>query len=351
MAFGIIFATSGCLGTVSTPSNNGGGSGGGSAGGSGAVAGGGGSVAGGGGTTSGSGVSGTISADATWTGVVEVSDSVTVASGVTLTIADGALIKVATGKGIIVNGTLKLAGSAAVGVKLQPDPMPGSWDGIQIMQGGSLAGSYAELDYSSTAVTCATGAAACAADHLSVMNFSSLGMMISSSATFDHLTLESGGGGGLYVSAGASDLVKVTNSIFHATGGDAVTADSGNFTFQFNHSYGNGGATPLVHCASHLDTTGTLLVDHNDFDDATYGFMASNMNPQSKVNYNNYSGNAFAYGPASGAIDAGADLSKNYWGSATPPTIMGNTTNQKSAQGMPVDAFYTTPVTGTGPQP
>jgi hypothetical protein len=329
----------------------GGGSGGSGGGGSGGSGGGGVGGSGGGGSGGSSGsISGAISHDTTWSGLVSLSDVVTVNAGVTLTIADGALIKIASGKGLVVNGTLKITGSATTGVKLQPDPMPGSWSGVQVAAGGTLAASYAELDYADTAITCATGAAGCAGVHLQLLNFGSLGMMISSSATFDHLKVENGGGGGIYVTAGASDTVKVTNSIFHATGGDAVTADSGNFTFQYNHSYGNGGATPQVHCASHFDTTGTLLVDHNNFDGSTYGLMGSNMNAQSKVNYNNFTGNTYEYGPASGALSAQADLSKNYWGSASAPVLMGNNSNQK-VNNLPADAFFGATVPGTGPQP
>jgi hypothetical protein len=326
------------------------GSGSGGGGGSGGPADGSGGSGGSPGSSGGTNASGTLSANTTWSGLTSVTGDVTVAKGATLTIAAGALVKFSAGKALIVNGSLKVVGTAASLVTMQPDPLPGSWGGVQVSAGGSAQISYATLNYPQTALTCSTGAAACNADHTNVTNYSGLGIMLQSSATLDHVKVENGGGGGLYAVAGATDTVKVTNSIFHATGGDAVTSDSGNFTFQFNHSYGNGGGTPQVHCACHFDTMGTLLVDHNDFDDTSVGFMASNMGDLSKVNYNNFSANAEVWSPASGNVNAKADLSKNYWGSATAPVIGGNTTNQK-VNGLPADAFYTAKVMGTGPQP
>jgi hypothetical protein len=355
LACGLALLASACTTTAYdvTGQGGGGGSPGGSADNPGA--GGGGSGGSGGGSNPGPGgmgmtVSGAIASNTTWSGLVNATGDVTVNQGAILTIDAGALVKFAANKALIVNGTLKVTGSAASLVTLQPDTLPGNWGGIQVAAGGSVNVSYATLTYAQTALSCATGAAGCAADHMTVTNFSGLAMTIQSSATFDHIKVENGGSGGIYAIAGANDTVKITNSIFHATGGDAVTSDSGNFTFQFNHSYGNGGSTPQVHCACHFDTTGLLLVDHNDFDDTSVGFMASNMADGSKINYNNFSANAQVWSPASGNINAKADLSKNYWGSATPPTIGGNTTNQK-VNGMPVDAFYTATVPGTGPQP
>jgi hypothetical protein len=93
-----------------------------------------------------------------------------------------------------------------------------------------------------------------------------------------------------------------------------------------------------------------LLVDHNDFTGSSVGFMASGMNAMSKVNFNNFNGNASVYSPPGTAtLSPSADLSKNYWGGA-PPNLAPNTTNQRNAQGLPTDAYYDNAVMGTGPR-
>ena len=72
-----------------------GGTGGG--GGTGGTGGGGTGGSGGGSGATGADKSGTLSADDTWTGAINVTGDVTVAAGVTLTISDGALVQVAAG--------------------------------------------------------------------------------------------------------------------------------------------------------------------------------------------------------------------------------------------------------------
>jgi hypothetical protein len=357
LTFGLLLVASGCTSTAYDPGSGGGGSAGsggggsaGSGGGGGGSAGTGGGGGGGGGVAAGTEQSGPLAADATWTGLNHVTGDVTIASGATLTIDAGALVQFDAGKAIIVNGSIKVTGTTASTVNFAPLQMPGSWAGIEVNAGGSAAISYADLAMPATGISCAAGAAACAADHVKIHDYSSLGLSIQSAAAFSYLDVEKGSSGGLYVNAGAADTVTVTDSIFHITGGDAATCDGGNLTFQYNKSYGNGGTTPGQHCACHFNSMGTMLIDHNDFTDSTYGFMASNMNATSKVNNNNFTGDMNSYGTAGTNINAMADLSKNYWGAATAPVIGGNTTNQKDGQGMPADAFYATAVLGTGPR-
>jgi hypothetical protein len=357
LAFALLLVASGCSSTAYEPGggmNNGGGggTGGGGSGGAGGSGGGGSAGSGGGGGSAGGGAakSGTLSADEMWSGLIHVTGDVTVASGVTLTIAAGTLVQFDAGKAIVVNGTLTVSGTSASNVAFAPLQMPGSWAGVEVNAGGKATISYADMAMPSTGITCASGAAGCAGDHLKIHDYSAMGLSIAAAATFDYLDVEKGGAGGIYVNAGAADTVKVTDSTFHVTGGDAVICDAGNLTFQYNSSYGNGGATPGQHCACHFASTGTMLIDHNDFNDSTYGSMLSGMNAMSKVNNNNFSGDQIAYGTAGTNVSAMADLSQNYWGSATPPIIGGNTTNQKSAQGLPANAFYTSPVAGTGPR-
>ena len=356
LAFGLILIVSGCTTTAYDPGTGGGGGGGAGGGGSAGSGGGGTAGSGGGGSGGGSGggvgadKSGTLSADETWTGAINVTGDVTVASGVTLTIADGALVQVAAGKAILVQGTLKIAGTSATGVIFTPNPTPGTWDGIQVQSGGAATISYAQLKYPTTGLSCATGAATCAMDHSGVLNYSSTGLSIQAPAAFDHITVDTGGSGGIVIAGGASDTITITDSIFHHTGGDAVIMDSGNVTLQYSHVYGDmTGGNAGVHCATHIATMGVVLEDHNIFEDANYGLMASGMAATSKINLNNFVGygsgsTGGAYSPAGATtITPGVDLTNNYWNGQAPPTNTGTT--------LVSTTYQTAMVPGCGPRP
>ncbi len=355
LAFGLLLVVSGCVSTAYDPGSGGGGSagsGGGGTGGSGGGSAGSGGSGGGGGTTGGVGTdkSGPLTADETWSGAITVSGDVTVNAGVTLTIADGALVQIAAGKAIIVQGTILVQGTSATGVTFTPNPTPGTWDGIQVQSGGSATISYATMSYPTTGLTCATGAATCAMDHSKIQNYSSVGLSIQVPATFDHITVDTGGSGGLIITAGANDTVTITDSTFHHTGGDAVVADSGNMTLQYSHIYGDMvGGSAGVHCATHIATLGLVLADHNILEDANYGLMASDMAATSKINLNNFigygsGGTGGAYSPAgANTVNPGVDLSNNYWNGQAPPTNTGTT--------KVTTTYQATMVPGCGPRP
>ena len=356
LAFGLVLIVSGCVSTAYDPGTAGGGSGGTGGGGSAGSGGGGTAGSGGGGSGGGSGggvgmdKSGTISADETWTGAINVTGDVTVAAGVTLTVADGALVQIAAGKAILVQGSIKVNGTSAGGVTFTPNPTPGTWDGIQVQMGGSAAISYAQLKYPTTGLSCAAGSASCAMDHSKVLNFSSTGLLMQAPATLDHLTVDTGGSGGVVINAAAGETVTITDSTFHHTGGDAVIADSGNMTLQYSHMYGDMvGGNAGVHCATHIATKGVVLADHNILEDANYGLMASDMDATSKINLNNFIGygtgtNGGAYSPAGATtITPGVDLTNNYWNGQAPPTNTGTT--------LTTTMYQTTQVPGCGPRP
>ncbi|HEY2743854.1 MAG TPA: right-handed parallel beta-helix repeat-containing protein [Polyangia bacterium] len=353
-AFGLALAVTGCTTTAYDPGSGGsGGTGGGGSAGSGGGSGSGGSGGGGGGSSTGgvgSDKSGTLSADETWSGAITITGDVTVAAGVTLTIADGTLIQVAAGKALLVAGTLLIQGTSATGVSFTPNPTPGTWDGIQVQMGGAATISYTTLNYPTTGLSCAAGVATCALDHSKVLNYGSVGITLMGPATIDHVTVDTGGSGGLLVQGGASDTVTITDSIFHHTGGDAVIADAGNMTLSYSHIYGDMvGGNAGVHCATHIATSGLIMADHNILEDANYGLMASNMTATSKINYNNFlnygSGSTGgAYSPSTGAlITAGVDLTNNYWNGQAPPTGTGTT--------LTTTMYQTTQVPGCGPRP
>jgi hypothetical protein len=281
----------------------------------------------------------TATGTTTWTGLVNLTGTTLVDTGTTVTVAPGAMITVAPSASIIVKGTLQVQGTAASKVIFAPAQQGMSWGGIIADVGGSIDVKYADITYTTVPISCKAGAAQCKASYAQLLHYTGYGMQISENATFDHMRVEFGGGDGIVFNGTAAQTVTITDSTFHATGGDSIVANgAGNLTFQFNHVYGDGGITTTAsgqHCACHFGSTGTMLIDHNIFEKSQVGFMAGGMNGTSKVIYNNFASNPEAAYSGLGAINAAADLSHNYWGVAPPakpnPDITGNTTNQGAA--------------------
>ena len=92
---------------------------------------------GGGGSGSGSGsgegegIAGDITADATWTGTTRIKGATTIKPGVTVTVEAGTTLNFAGTAGLLVEGTLTVAGTSAAQVNLVPET--GSfWSGIEV---------------------------------------------------------------------------------------------------------------------------------------------------------------------------------------------------------------------------
>lgn len=103
---------------------------------------------GGGGSGSGSGggdgISGTIAADATWTGVVNITAQTVIAAGVTVTVEPGATINFkAGGVGVNVAGILDVQGTKAAPVTIGPEVAGGFHGGFTVPTGGELRLTYA----------------------------------------------------------------------------------------------------------------------------------------------------------------------------------------------------------------
>jgi hypothetical protein len=287
---------------------------------------------------------GTISTDTTWMGAVNVTTDVTVAAGATLTVNPGTVVNVAQGFAITVSGVLRVLGTQAAPVVWNPQVSGQAWKGVTVAQGGSATISYANIDTTNTPFTCAQGALSCKVDHANMVHYTGVGAMLSAQATLDYVNVELGGSDGILETAPTGAVVTITNSTFHTTGGDAIVVTTGDLTFNHNKVYGdvkNGG--PGLHCANHFNgTAGTMLVDHNDFYNTTYGLMASGMGSASKIVSNNFYDNSIAWGEASSTgVNPAVDLTNNYWGGAAPPPITGNSKTTP---------YSTTLIAGTGPQ-
>jgi hypothetical protein len=89
-------------------------------------------------------VTGVISADATWSGTVRIGAAAAIAPGVTVTAMPGTRIQFQAGAGLTLQGTLKVAGSSAQKVTLEP-ASGATFGSLAIPSGGKLDLSYAVM--------------------------------------------------------------------------------------------------------------------------------------------------------------------------------------------------------------
>ncbi|MFA4906715.1 MAG: right-handed parallel beta-helix repeat-containing protein [archaeon] len=106
------------------------------------------------------GLKGSITKDAYWSGQVITSDNLVLNNGSTLTINPGVNVKVATGKKIIVNGTLIAQGTSAnhiVFTSNSSTPSAGDWYGIRFEDSSNDANcilKYCDIKYAQYGVYC-----------------------------------------------------------------------------------------------------------------------------------------------------------------------------------------------------
>ncbi|MFH0989297.1 MAG: right-handed parallel beta-helix repeat-containing protein [bacterium] len=96
-------------------------------------------------------VSGSITADTTWTGTV-VADSVYLPAGKTLTIQPGTIIKFTAGKTLVIAGVLNANGTSASRIVFTSNagtPAAGDWNGIEIQASANSASilNYCTIEY------------------------------------------------------------------------------------------------------------------------------------------------------------------------------------------------------------
>jgi len=98
-------------------------------------------------------ISGTIASNTTWSGVVNVTGTVTINSGVTLTILPGTVVIFASGTQLIINGILNANGSASQRIAFDRSASTGTWGGIRFNNITSYSSiSYCDIANASTAI-------------------------------------------------------------------------------------------------------------------------------------------------------------------------------------------------------
>ncbi len=94
-------------------------------------------------------MSGTISSDTTWSGIINVTETITVNAGITLTIAPSSSIEFSSGTSLVVNGTLNAQGdsdSSRILFTSASAATPGSWNYVQVNSGNSIF-KYCTFEY------------------------------------------------------------------------------------------------------------------------------------------------------------------------------------------------------------
>lgn len=124
-----------------------------------------------------------ISSDTTWeagTGPYRVVKTVTVGSDATLSIQSGVTVEVAEGASIVVDGDIDVQGSAedpVVFTSSKPSPQPGSWGTIELQgpYSRSFVFRHAEIEYATTGLTL-TGGQRLLLEHVEIGNSSEAGI-------------------------------------------------------------------------------------------------------------------------------------------------------------------------------
>ena len=252
-------------------------------------------------------VSGTISQNTIWAGNISVTGSVTINSGVTLSIAPNTVVSFAQGTSLVVYGKILAIGSSGKTIEFTSS---GTWSGITIS--GSNANSsildYCNVDkvltYGGSAVT-VNGATGVAIKHSIISNNVNYGTR------------------GIYLaSAGNPELFANTIS---GNGGDGVLFYNTNGNFYANTVIGN--SANGVNCSyssPSFGKTGWYAYSGNNLiTGGTWGIYAyASSYPLVGSYASSYFGYNSIYGNSSGRVLAGGNSSvaaeSCWWGSSSP---------------------------------
>jgi hypothetical protein len=216
-------------------------------------------------------IAGEIAKSTTLSGIVTVTDSLTIDAGVTLTLAPDTTLLIATGKSITVKGTLLGQGQSGKPVRLRAKTPAGagSWGSLLVQNGGTVTLTYAELHDASTAFQ-ASGGSTFSIDHLLID--SSLGMLLlQSSGSISHAVLHGLG------TPQQSDPVVVQDASPHLTdvlidsanqGADMVAVNGATSGPVFDHV-----EVTQSHCAFHFNEGSKATISGSYVHDNVYGLM------------------------------------------------------------------------------
>jgi hypothetical protein len=264
-------------------------------------------------------VGGTIAADTTWSGDLAVA-STTVNAGVTLTIAAGTQLHMASGAGIIVKGTLKVTGTDAQKVAFSPSAA--DWSGVSVSAGGKLDLAHASLTKAGTAIECGSGALGCAIDHATITgNLTS--MHLAAPTTITRSLVEKSSGNSINLGVGAD--VTITDTDMKTAGGDIIVQSGGKL--KVDYSTIGEVIDSYEHCGIHINSAETLIIEHTEIHSNVYGAMIGGTNG-ARINFSNWRDNSTDISAI--GTNTALNLTKNYW-SGTPPSALGDTSQAEAA--------------------
>ena len=258
-----------------------------------------------------------------WSGRVEMSGDVTIASGQKLEICPGTTIGPAASSRLIVKGELAISGSRESMVTFDT----ASWGGIQIE--GKLTGGYVSM---SGAGVCINGKAGSQIELVAgMLNGCGQGFSLENGARFDRVTVL--GGSSVYVRGGLLTMIDSTVDLRHPLQGpDGMVFSAGGVNFDHVRIAG-------CHCPIHMGRApeGTSITN-SVFDGGSVPVMIANTS--GIFTGNNVNGGSPQLMDIGGniALDAGG----NYWGGGRAITTGSGYTN--------LDDFSTTPIEGAGPR-
>lgn len=213
-------------------------------------------------------ISGSIGADTTWAGALQLKGFVTIEPGVTVTVDPGANITVATGASIDVEGTLAVAGEKGNVATIASAPGE-FWLGVQV------AGTY----------TMSYGVQS--------------------------------GGSIITMAPGAS--VTVTDSELSAALGDFLIMNGGSMDVEFsNVGLASGDHT---HCNMHVNEAASITFTHNVNRGVPYGLMLY-AGTGANFTHNNWIGNVYDVEPQPAGTGS---FNESYFEKGIPPGVTGST--------------------------
>jgi len=213
-------------------------------------------------------ISGTIDADTTWTGDLQLKGNVLINSGVTVTVDPGTNITVATGASIDVEGTLAVNGEKGNVATIASAPGQ-FWLGVQV--GGTYTMTYGAQS------------------------------------------------GGAIITMSSSAKVTITDSSVSAALGDFLILNGGTMDVEFsNVGLASGDHT---HCNMHVNETSGITFTHNVNQGVPYGLM---LYAGTGVNFthNNWIGNVTDVEPQPGGTGS---FNESYFEKGIPPGVANST--------------------------
>ena len=346
-------STGGAAGRSGTAGGQAGGSAGGAAGGTaGGTAGGAAGTSGAAGQPGGDGgLAGEITGSRMLCGTIDLTGDAIIATGATVTLCDGALVRAAALSSLTVKGTLTV-GVGTTGARLGD----AGWKGL-IVDGGTVTGRLTIVG-ADQGLTTRTGQATLtdlSMERVKVPfdlgvgstvtitrgNIRAAGLAsLKGKLSLDHVTWDSGGSEGAAI-GDASAEIHAVDSTFSIGGSADFFVSNAAATLTLAHS-----KITSTHCALHINAIGTLDINHNIITGNAYGFMIGGGTGagQRVVTQNNIMTNSSA-GIEQISDSQLIDMRGNYFGMNGMDVLM------STLQGLDAGGRLTAPVADAGPRP